>query len=62
LAFSNPAPIWLNASVSEVAANTVTVPDNFAGDPELLGVEVVVDELHAASTSAAMTAHTIAMN
>jgi hypothetical protein len=65
LAFSNAAPIWLKASVSEVAANTVTVPDSFADDEvpdELLGAEVVVDELHAASTRAAMTAHTAARN
>jgi hypothetical protein len=44
-----------------VAANTVTVPDSFPDD-ELLGGEVVVDELHATSTSEAMTAHTAARN
>jgi len=53
------------ASVSEVAANTTTVPETFpaaaalpdAALPDaagLLGGELVVDELHAAATSATM--------
>jgi len=54
LAWWNCAPIWSNASVSEVAANTTSVPDSFAGElPEPPPAEEVVpEELHAASTTA----------
>jgi hypothetical protein len=47
-----------NASVSEVAANTTTVPDTFPAAGELPEEEDPLDdELHAASRSAATAAH-----
>ena len=55
-AFSNWAPILSNASVSDVAANTTSVPEGFPDADELPEEEPPDDELHAASTSTAAAA------
>jgi hypothetical protein len=56
-AFSNWAPILSKASVSDVAANTTTVPEIFPDAEELPDEEEPLDdELHAASSSAATAA------
>jgi hypothetical protein len=47
----------LKASVSDVAANTTSVPEGFPDAEELPEEEPLDEELHAASSSAATVAH-----
>jgi len=48
----------LKASVSDVAANTTSVPEGFPDADELPEEEPLDDELHAASSSATTAAQT----